>query len=151
VGEKRQADFMRSLPRPHVVAHFLATLLAVAAATGCGEKLITGSVKGKVTFNGQPVQEGSVTFLNPTEGGTAGADIQSDGTFDCGDVVAGKYIVTISPPVTIVDTDPGKSPPAPVEKNMRNIPPKYRQQNSTPLTAEVKAGEDHDFTFEMKP
>jgi len=132
----------------------LAVLLAVLctiAAPGCTEKLKTGKVKGKVTFKGQPVTEGSVTFLNLTEGGTAGADLKSDGTFDCGEVVAGEYVVVVNPPMVMVDTDPGKTPPSPEEKNMPNIPRKFRAQGSTTLKAKVEMGGNHDFTFDMKP
>jgi hypothetical protein len=108
-------------------------------------------VKGKITFKGQPVTEGSVTFTNPTEGGTAGADIKPDGTYVVqGDVAVGEYLVMITPPIHMVDTDPGKSPPAPEEKPAPNIPPKYRGPASTPLRAPVKAG-PNTFDFDMKP
>jgi hypothetical protein len=50
----------------------------------------------------------------------------------------------------MVDTDPGRSPPAPVEKHAPNIPPKYRMQGTTPLRAPVKKG-PNTFDFDMKP
>jgi hypothetical protein len=64
--------------------------------------------------------------------------------------VLGNYIVVINPPVIIVDTDPGKSPPAPVEKDMPEIPQMYRMQGTTTLKAEVKPGQN-EFNFEMQP
>jgi hypothetical protein len=104
-----------------------------------------------VTFDGSPVTEGTVTFLNPTEGGTAEAQISATGSYKVQTGVApGDYLVVISPPMEMKDTDPGKSPPAPVEKPAPNIPPKYRMQGTTPLRASVKPG-TNEFNFDMKP
>jgi hypothetical protein len=117
--------------------------LVLLAAAGCDRGPETGSVRGQVTFKGQPVKEGLVTFLNPTEGGAAEANINSDGTYAvAGGVVVGEYVVEIKPLVEIKDTDPGKSPPAPVEKPAPDIPKKYRQQGLTPLRASIKPGEN---------
>jgi hypothetical protein len=118
---------------------------------GCSQGPPIGDVKGKVTFQGQPVPEGSITFLNVSEGGTAGADLKSDGTYEIdGGALLGEYTVVVTPPIEIVDTDPDKSPPAPVEKNMPNIPPKYRMQGTSPLRATVKAG-PNEHNFDMQP
>src|SRR4029450_9183345 len=109
----------------------LAAPFAVAALAGCTPAPVTGHVKGKVTFKGQPVAEGMVTFLNLTEGGAAEAPINAGGTYEVQNgVVPGEYVVVINPLMEIVDTDPGKSPPAPVEKRAPDIPPKYRMQGT---------------------
>jgi hypothetical protein len=121
----------------------------VVAAIGCGGPR-TGEVEGKVTFEGKAVTEGSVTLLNPKEGGSYEGQINSDGTFAVKNrVVVGEYLVVITPPMIMMDTDPGKSPPAPVEKPAPNIPQKYRQQGSTNLKADVKEGKN-TFEFDMK-
>ena len=122
-----------------------------AGTVGCSSGPATSPVKGKVTFQGKPVTEGTVTFLNLTEGGAAEAQINKDGsiTFQ-GGVMPGEYRVVITPLTHIVDTDPGKSPPAPVEKPAPDIPPKYRQQGTSKLQASVKPG-PNEFTFDMTP
>jgi len=120
-------------------------------AAGCEKGPAKGDVRGKVTFKGQPVKEGRVTFLNPKEGGAAEALIGAEGAYAVqGGVVVGEYLVEITPLVEIRDTDPGKSPPAPVEKAAPDIPMKYRQQGKTPLRANVKPGKN-DINFEMTP
>src|SRR5437588_13099655 len=87
------------------------------ALPGCSSGPTKGEVHGKVTFKGQPVKEGTVTFLNTKEGGGAEAQIGKDGTYAVqGGAVVGDYVVEIKPLMHIVDTDPGKTPPAPVEK-----------------------------------
>jgi hypothetical protein len=125
--------------------------LLIAALPGCDSGPTAGEVRGKVTFKGQPVKEGMVTFLNTTEGGAFEGQIKSDGTYAVPNPVAvGEYVVEIKPPVVTVDTDPGKSPPAPVEKAMKDIPKKYRMQGTTPLKASVKAG-PNELNFDMAP
>ena len=141
---------MRHLPAPRV-ALALAAVCVTAALAGCSSPPVTGQVKGNVTFKGKPVAEGMVTFLNLTEGGAAEAQIKAEGAYEVKNgVVPGEYVVVINPLVEIVDTDPGKSPPAPVEKQAPDIPRKYRQQGTTTLKASVKAG-PNDFNFDLKP
>jgi hypothetical protein len=134
-----------------------ASVIVIAAAllcTGyvaCSSGPAKGEVHGKVTFKGQPVKEGLVTFLNLKEGGAAEAQIGNDGSYAVhSGVVVGEYVVEIKPLVHIVDTDPGKSPPAPVEKPAPDIPAKYRMQGTTTLRAKVQAGKN-EINFEMKP
>jgi hypothetical protein len=120
-------------------------------AAGCSSGPAKGEVHGKVTFKGQPVKDGIVTFLNPKEGGAAEAAIGADGSYAVrGGVAVGEYVVEIKPLMEIKDTDPGKSPPAPVEKPAPDIPKKYRMQGTTPLRAAVKTG-PNELNFEMIP
>ena len=118
---------------------------------GCNSGPARGDVSGKVTFKGAPVKEGRITFLNQQGLGDSEGELTADGTYAVqGGAVVGDYKVVITPLVVIVDTDPGKSPPAPVEKKAPDIPTKYRQQGKSPLTAKVKAGKN-EINFEMTP
>jgi len=122
----------------------------ILSSAGCNSSPATGEVHGKVTFKGQPVKEGSVTLIK--EGGSYEAQIQNDGSFAVSNgVVVGEYVVEIKPPMILVDSDPGKTPPAKTEKPMKEIPSKYWMQGTTPLKANVKAGKNDDFIFDMKP
>jgi hypothetical protein len=136
--------------------HRLAVLWIVTSflLTGCDSGPATGEVRGKVTFKGQPVKEGTVTLIpKAKEGGSSyEATIGADGSFSVPTpVVVGEYLVEVKPPIIYVDTDPGKSPKAPMEKPAKDVPNKYRQQGTTPLTADVKAGKNGEFVFDMKP
>jgi hypothetical protein len=139
--------------RCHRTARAAAFLIAAGLLTGipagCSSGLPTGEVQGKVTYKGKPVTEGTVTFLNPKGEGDAEAQITKEGTYAIPKVVVGEYLVTVTPPMVIVDTDPGKSPPAPVEKPAPNIPMKYRQQGTTTLKATVNPGKN-EVDFDMK-
>ena len=118
---------------------------------GCGPSgPPVGEVTGKVTFKGQPVKEGTVTFMNPTEGGAGESPIGADGSYAIPELVVGDYIVEVKPLMEMKDTDPGKSPPALVEKPAANIPTKYRQQGLTPLKTSIKGGKN-EFQIQMTP
>jgi hypothetical protein len=135
----------------HCFARLAVAGLFSALLLGCSEGPPTGKVHGKVTFKGAPVKEGTVTLLNPKEGGAAEAQIKTDGTYAVANgVLIGDYVVEIKPLMHLVDTDPGKSPPAPMEKPAPDIPRKYRMQGTTPLKATVKRGEN-EINFEMTP
>jgi hypothetical protein len=141
---------MRQNRLADVAARVIAAIFLTAVIIGCSRSG-TGEVRGKVTFQETPVTEGTVTFLNPNEGGAAEGEIKADGTYKLiGRLPVGEYVVVISPLMQIVDTDPGKSPPAPVEKPAANIPKQYRQQGTTPLRASVKEGKN-ELNFDMKP
>jgi hypothetical protein len=134
------------------VAAALLAVAALATSPGCNNGPPIGKVKGKVTFKGQPVKEGRVTFLNPKEGGTYEAMIGSDGSYAVANgVVVGEYVVEISPLMELKDTDPGKSPPAPVEKAAPDIPKKYRQQGTTPFKGQTVKQGPNEINFEMTP
>ena len=143
--------FMRSFwhVRPDILA--LAAMLMAAGLAGCKFGPPTGEVRGKVTFKGNPVTEGTITFLNPSGGGNGEAQIGKDGSYEVrGGLTVGDYIVLVTPPLHLVDTDPGKTPPSLVEKPAPNIPQKYRGQGSSPLRVKIEKGKnEHD--FDMKP
>ena len=61
--------------------------------------------------------------------------------YNCNRVTVGEYQVMITPLTEMKDTDPGKTPPMRVEKNVPDVPRKYRMPGSTPLTATIKPGD----------
>ncbi len=131
---------------------FLLLVTSALPLTGCSTGPNRGEVQGKVTFKGQPVKEGTVTFLNTKEGGAAEAQIKNGTYVIQGGAVVGEYDkVEIKPLMELKDTDPGKTPPAPVEKPAPDIPAKYRMQGpNNPLKATVKAGKN-EINFDMTP
>ncbi|MCA9023254.1 MAG: hypothetical protein KDA74_24065, partial [Planctomycetaceae bacterium] len=84
-------------------------ILTVMCLTGCGggsnlPKGETGTVTGKVTFNGKPVPEGtSIVFLHKDKGITASSPITADGSYALrmrreNAILAGNYQIGITPP-----------------------------------------------------
>lgn len=106
------------------------TLMAVLLA-GCGggqTEHETFLVKGKVSFNGEPVTEGIVTFEDSTNGRTGESEIAADGIYRVR-VTKGSYKVMVNPPTVQVDEGP-ESPPSEGVKDVDNIPEKYRGYQS---------------------
>lgn len=131
--------------------YLLASCLPIVSIAGCSPSgPAVGEVSGKVTFKGQPVKEGTVTFLNPNEGGAGESPIDANGGYAIPKLVVGEYLVIVTPLMEMKDTDPGKSPPAPVEKPAPNIPVKFRQQGLTPLKTPIKEGKN-EFQIDMRP
>jgi hypothetical protein len=66
------------MPKHYGVPWMLTAVLLIAS--GCDDKSAVAPVSGKVLYNGEPLPYGNIMF-QPTQGQTAGAVIQPDGTF----------------------------------------------------------------------
>lgn len=138
------------LSRSRVRAGGRAAIVAVVfglVALGCrsGDRPIT--IWGKVTFQGQPVSEGTVQLNDEKTGRGAEVEIGPDGAYQA-TLPEGAYTVVILPPLLLVESKSG--PPDPQFKKVKNIPEKYRSTVTSGLTAAVSADKTvHD--FDMKP
>jgi hypothetical protein len=111
-------------------------------------------VRGTVTYKGQPVKQGTISFV-PRDAAKPGASsrIGPDGTYDLqtqepGDGARlGEYRVIVSGyDPKILDTV--RAPGTPVERKTE-IPKKYENADTSGLTATVKAGSNtFDFPLE---
>lgn len=123
--------------------------LLIAGCGGGSDGPARFPVKGKVTFSGEPVQEGMVTFGN--ENFSSSGNITTTGEYKLADdLPVGTYKVQISPPD--IQTPPsfsvtGEEPPKP--KEYPNIPQKYRTLATTDLSAEVESSEN-DIPLKME-
>jgi hypothetical protein len=97
-------------------------LAAALALTGCGSNsgLSLGRVQGKVTFKGQPIKYGTVSFVPDASKGTNGpiamGNIKEDGTFVLSTSEAGDGAVVGHHKISVVGLDPTPIPgekPAP--------------------------------------
>jgi hypothetical protein len=122
---------------------FLAALVPTAAIllSGCGGAAPhnpTGTAKVHVAYGDQPVSEGSVQLVSPGNGKGSFGSLDAKGEATLTGVETGTYTVVVFPPAAS-DPDPQR-PEAP--KQYPNIPAKFRNQSTSPLKAEVKAGEN---------
>jgi hypothetical protein len=121
--------------------------LLLLAGPGCGPGDRPIAIRGKVTFQGQPVTEGMVQFNEAKTGHGAEAPLGPEGTYQA-TLPAGDYAVLILPPYLVVESKSG--PPDPQLKKVKNIPEKYRSTVTSGLTAVVSPDKTvHD--FDMKP
>ncbi len=120
-------------------------VLGVVVLAGCGRAAgpPTYPVSGRVTYQGAPLERGTVLFV-PETGPAAGATIAADGTFSLR-AVAGKHQVGVS---SVPEPPPGIEPMTYDAPPL--IPPRYSRPHSSGLTAEVQAGRDNRVTFELE-
>jgi len=124
---------------------------AVAMALWCGSNPPPGpaTVRGKLTFNGQPVAGGMVVFTpDPERGGSgkpARAETGPDGSFlllldNSSHIPAGWYRVSLMPAPVI--PDPLADRPT--------FPAKLARPDMSGLAREVQPGKDHVFEFAVE-
>lgn len=134
----------------------LGTALAVCAlAVGCGSGgPVMGRVSGTVSFEGKPLEKGTVTFI-PTDDKRppATGTIQAGGyyvlkTTEPGDgAVVGQYKVAVSDIDSEVLNTPLPGMPVKVPKSA--IPKKYLDANTSSLEAAVESGsQTRDFDLQ---
>jgi hypothetical protein len=127
-------------PRTFLTAVVSLGIACAGCTSGSGSLPSLISVKGKVTYKGQPVTTGVVQFEPDDYGRNASGNIQSDGTYELttfkpGDgVVAGHHRISI--------TDTGRQGGRDV------VPKKYARPNTSKLTADVDPAHT-EFNFDL--
>jgi hypothetical protein len=116
------------------------------AATGCGGSGgPTGAVSGSVTYKGQPLTQGEVSFYSKDKGVGAMAKLDATGKYKFDQpLAAGVYAVTVlpAPPEAAA---PGTAPKAPPV----GVPRKYQDPVGSGLSYTVKDG-DNDYPIVLK-
>jgi truncated hemoglobin YjbI len=116
---------------------YRATYVIYAAEPGKAEEKQAGevgTVSGKVTYKGQPVPGGTITF-HPKEGKAVSAQLQEDGTYSADKVPAGDCTVTVE----TESVRPTDKPKAGAPKYVP-IPAKYAGTKTSGLTYNVQKG-----------
>lgn len=138
------------------LASWLFCCAALAILAGCsGGASVSGvvPVRGKVTYQGQPVGGATIVFLSEASDGRAAvATSNADGTYelmtlDSKGALPGKYAVTVKKTenleeltreVSMEEAAAKANQPPPLPKEL--LPAKYGDPAQTPLKFEVKAG-----------
>jgi hypothetical protein len=105
--------------------------LALVAAVGCAKADKKVTVKGTVSYKGQPLKAGILKFVGPN-GAYSAASIQPDGTFIVTDVVPGEVKVGVmEAPQSSGSSSGGRS--APPKPPANPLPAKYREPETSGL------------------
>jgi hypothetical protein len=139
---------MSSRPLPSYRLCLVWLPLLFALLCGCSgsnrDKEKTGTVSGTITLDGKPFSDGVINFYDAKQGTAAKGVLQDGGRFTLdAPLPVGTYSVTVLPPEMPAPQIGAKPKAAAV-----NIPEKYRTNQKSDLTAEVKEGEN-SFKFEM--
>jgi len=118
----------------------------ILAAIGCKDAKPTGSVSGKVTYNGKPQTVGYVNFLSST-GAAAQAQLDDSGNYKIDSPLeAGEYRVYLGPPIPGQYAPGTKAPTAPPKFT---VAPKFQDPNSSGVKVTIKPGAN-EIPIEMK-
>jgi hypothetical protein len=122
-------------------------LLPLAAFTtvGCGSPSDTISVNGKVSYRGEPLTNGSVTFF-PQSGRPASAPLANEGHYQI-ELPPGTYQVTITVGLTVPEGWKEGDQVAPAKFI---LPPQYTTRAKSNLTAEIAEGSSQSVDFALK-
>ena len=118
--------------------------MILSLEVGCVQKAET-SVSGEVTYQGQPVQQGEITFFKPATGEVAQGALGDGGVYSLPtadkELLPGEYHVVIAP-IRIYEkvTGPQGMEYKMVEKGGESIPVSYRDRANSPLKATVASG-----------
>ena len=122
--------------------------LVVVGVAGCGPSgPVMYAITGTVTFEGAPVEEGTITLEDPATGVAQQAELSSTGTYAI-ELQEGTYKVCVEPPMEERQSR-ADTPPDYAYKQMPNIPPKYHSTFESGLSHTVsQAG---TFDVDMQP
>ena len=110
---------------------------------GCGGEP-SGSVSGKVTYNGKPVTIGGVLFVNPDTGIGASAELDASGSYKVLSLRTGEYQVTIQRPRAPSPEEMAKG----AQLKKPDVPDKYLDPQTSGMTATITEGKNSvDFTL----
>jgi hypothetical protein len=129
-------------------------LCVLFVAAGCSRS--TGTVSGKVTFKGEPLSVGMVTFV-PQEGPTQTCSIEPDGRYTLRKVPVGLCNISVvdgqlsrglwnlQEKKRVDDNPASKTSP----RGLR-IPPRYSDPSQSGLTYVVQVG-DNSYDIDLNP
>ncbi|MEQ8854805.1 hypothetical protein [Gimesia sp.] len=128
---------------------FCLFLGSVLLLSGCGgtDTPPAGEVTGKVTLEGEALQEGVVSFYSAKLGSGGSAEITTEGTYTLSEPLqTGQYAVTVLPPP---EPPPQDLVPQDVKVDDAKFPARYRDPQKSNLTLEIVEG-DNIFDIDMK-
>jgi hypothetical protein len=136
---------MNCLSRMVACLSFVALMAAIAGCDGQGAGL--ASVKGTVTYQGRPLEEGRIVFQppqgRPSSGAIKAGQIVEVTTFKLGDgAPAGPVKVAIQA------TKPDPKDPTGMA-TISLLPTKYADPASSGLTATLERGKPNELTFSL--
>lgn len=138
----------------------LAMILCTAGLAGCGGMKKKAVVSGKITYKGEALGNGTVVFIGK-DGKGGSSPISAEGNYRVNDLPTGSMKITVETTPTESSgaiNMPGvadKMPKMTVESNSGGpgkyvqIPEQYKKPDQTPLTYDVKSGDQkHDIPLE---
>lgn len=121
------------------------SLVLIALAAGCGKSDNTVSVNGHVSYKGQPISLGTVTFF-AEQGRPIVAPLSAEGEYEA-NLAPGDYVAII---MVGAEVPAGYKEGDPLPPSKLTLPPEYMNRSQSPLKATITANhsEPVDFTLQ---
>lgn len=121
------------------------TALVVMSATGCGNSGSTVKVRGNVSYRGESITNGTVTFF-PASGRPVVAPLADEGKYSV-ELPPGEYVVAIMIGATIPE---GYKEGDPLPPPKIRLPDEYTIRAKSTLKAGVLLGQNDPINFDLK-
>ena len=131
--------YVTSTVRSHIVA------LVALGVLGCGGEDGGETVTGNVSYRGQPIEHGAVTFF-PAAGRPVNAAIAAGGEYLL-ELPPGDYDVVVN---VSFDKPPGWKEGDPLPKQKIVLPDHYTSRVKSKLKATIVPGQEEPINFELK-
>jgi hypothetical protein len=115
------------------------------SVVGCGASSDTVSVSGNVSYRGEPLPGGAITFF-PAAGRPVTAPISDDGEYSA-ELPPGEYVVVVN---VSTELPPGYQEGDPLPPPKVVLPPEYTTRVRSTLKATVTADLDEAVDFALK-
>jgi hypothetical protein len=125
-------------------------VLCLVIATGCSSEAKRYRVFGKVTYKGEPVKAGSISFGSDDPKASSASGAITDGKYDIASasgLTPGKYKVIVTYPDPKAPKPREDQMPGDVVAARELLPEKYNAK--TELSADIKA-QDNEVNYELK-
>jgi hypothetical protein len=127
---------------PWYIASFLSLVAIVVSVSGCGTKDAKVTIRGTVSYKGQPLSSGMLQLVGRNGAPPSAASIQKDGTFIMTDVAVGEVnaiilATPISPDRTGAKTSNPKITPADLPEKYQDPEKSGLKYTITPDTSEL--------------
>lgn len=133
----------------------LVAICVVISTSGCGkgsgDEIKRAEVSGSVTWDGNPLPEGMISFY--PEKGPAAQGVITNGTYkikDNGGVPVGTCKVTIEAMKETGKTLPGGATGQPEKEKIQYLPAKYNSKTTLNVTVDPGTANTHDFKLVSK-
>lgn len=118
----------------------VAALTSLCFSAGCGPEPVVGIVSGNVTFDGAPVEKGSISFTPANGQGPSGGGEIVGGKYKC-DAALGECKVEIRSPKVVGKKKLYDTPESPIQEVFAEVlPQKYNE--ATELRVDVQKGKN---------
>ncbi|WP_153556630.1 hypothetical protein [Roseimaritima sediminicola] len=121
----------------------LAAGLGLLLATGCGDTRNELTVSGTVTVNGEPIENGTISFVAADGVAATGGGVIKDGSYTAFVAPGRKKVVVLGNKAVGEEPLYQGVPDSPTQTTYQTITPtKYNAAHLTPLTAEISENQE---------